>query len=151
MGDVRHGAQFGAEAPDRRRRDGGAEIRRQLALGHRLDRGEHVGRAASVKVAAHQLGRHRHADAREFLRRNRGRDRLAVDEHTVAIEDDHGCPRAAALVTQSDESLWKDTNRAVVAKVGQGRSGPLLHSFLIPLGIAGDDTLENGELQEEVG
>src|SRR5207247_1563130 len=52
--------------------------------------------------------------------------------------------RAPALVTQSDESLSNDTNRAVVAKVGQGASGRLLHSFLIPLGTTGDDTPESG-------
>jgi hypothetical protein len=55
------------------------------------------------------------------------------------------------LVTQSDESLSNDTNRVVVAKVGQGTSGPLLHSFLIPLGTTGDDSPENGYLPEEVG
>ena len=65
---------------------------RQLALGHGLDRGEHVGRPAAEEIAAHQLGRDRHAGAREFLRRNRRRDLLAVNEHAVAIEDDHGCP-----------------------------------------------------------
>jgi hypothetical protein len=55
------------------------------------------------------------------------------------------------LVTQSDESLWKDRNRAAVAKVGQGTSGRLLHSFLLPLGTTGGDSPENGYLQEEVG
>jgi len=59
-------------------------------------------------------------------------------------------PPRPALVTQSDESLWKDRNRAVVAKVGQDVFGRLLHSFLLPLGTTGDDALEKRQIQEEV-
>jgi hypothetical protein len=55
------------------------------------------------------------------------------------------------LVTQSDESQCKDKNRAVVAKVGQGTSDRLLHSFLLSLGTTGDDTPQSGYSQAEVG
>jgi hypothetical protein len=60
-------------------------------------------------------------------------------------------PAPPALVTQSDESQCKDKNRAVVAKVGQGTSDRLLHSFLLSLGTTGDDTPQSGYSQAEVG
>ena len=108
----------------------------QLALGRGLDRREHVGGPAPEEIAGHQFGRHRNADAREFLRRNRGRDLLAVDQHTIAIKDDHGSPGASApsgtaLDLRCPTNRYgKDRKRVAMAKVGHHTTAILLHSFL---------------------
>ena len=92
IGCVRHGTQFRAQPLDRGGGDRGSQMRRQLALGRCLDHREHIGRSATDEVTGHELWRDRHAGAREFLRSNRCRNLLAVDQHPVAIEDDHASP-----------------------------------------------------------
>src|SRR5262245_34898637 len=64
-----NGAQLRAKAIQCRGGDIGAKIRRQLAVGGRLDEGEHVGRAAPEEVAGDELGRDRNADAYELVGR----------------------------------------------------------------------------------
>ena len=54
-----------------------------------LDIGEHVGRTPSGEIARDHLRRHLDADALERLRRDRGRDRLGIHQHAIAVEDDH--------------------------------------------------------------
>jgi predicted component of type VI protein secretion system len=56
MARVWNGAQLRAKAFQCRGRDIGAEIRRQLAVGGRLDEGEHVGWATPEEVAGDDSG-----------------------------------------------------------------------------------------------
>ena len=55
---------------------------------------EHVGGPAAGEIARNNIRRQREAGAHELLRYNGGGQRLAVDEHAVAVEDDHGSPDA---------------------------------------------------------
>jgi len=55
-----------------------------------------VGGPAAGEIARDNIRRQRETGAHEFLRYNGGRQRLAVDEHAVAIENDHGAPAASA-------------------------------------------------------
>ena len=96
MRRVRGRPQFGAKPPQGGAGDGRGEILRQFAAGGDLDFGEHVGLPAPGKIARDNVRRQREAGPDEFLRYDRGRQRLAVDEHAVAIEDDHGSPDALA-------------------------------------------------------
>jgi hypothetical protein len=93
MARVWNGAQLRAKAFQCRGRDIGAEIRRQLAVGCRLDEREHVGRTAPEEVPGDELRRDRNADACKLVRSDRCRDRFAIDQHSVAIEDEHETPR----------------------------------------------------------
>ena len=70
---------------------------RKLDAGGRLDLGEHVGRPPAGEIARDDFGRHPQAHALQFLRRDRHRDRLGIDEHAVAIEDDHTSPLAPVV------------------------------------------------------
>ena len=97
MHDMRHGADFVAQPPQRFGRDLRREIMRQLDAGRRLDIGEHVGWPAAGEIARDDLGRDVQAHALQFLRRDRHRDRLGIDEHAVAIEDDHTSPLAPVV------------------------------------------------------
>jgi hypothetical protein len=56
-------------------------------------RAKHVGWAAPEEVAGDELGRDRNADAYELVGSDRRRDRFAIDQHPVAIEDEHETPR----------------------------------------------------------
>jgi hypothetical protein len=84
-------AQFAVEPAQCRGGDGRGEILRQLAAGGDLHLGEHVGLPAAGEIARNKVRRQRKAGPDEFLRYDRGCQRLAVDEYAVAIEDDHGC------------------------------------------------------------
>src|ERR1700758_5149266 len=94
-----HGAYLCAKARQRCRREGGAEIDRQLTAGGRFDASEHVGGTATREIASHELGRNRDASPRKFVRGSRCGDLFAVDQHTIAIKDNHGSPRRRACST----------------------------------------------------
>ena len=89
-------AQFGAEAAQGRGRDGGGEIRRQLAAGGGLHLGEHVGGTPAGEIARDNIRRQRETGPHELLGYNGSCQRLAIDENAVAIEDDHEGPRCTA-------------------------------------------------------
>jgi hypothetical protein len=89
-------AQLGAKAPQRRGRDGRGKVCRQLTPGSGLHVFEHVGGAPPGEIARDNVRRQRKAGANEFLRNNRGCQRLAVDQHAITIEDDHGFPDPSA-------------------------------------------------------
>ena len=91
MLDMGGGAQLGAQPPQRGGGQRRGEIRRQLALRRGLDVGEHVDRAAAGKETRRRspaTPRSRRASAP--VRRHFGHDRFAVDQHAVAVEDEHG-------------------------------------------------------------
>jgi hypothetical protein len=85
-----HRTQLFAQALHRCRRDSGAKVSRQLLAGNRFDHGQHVGGAAPGEIADHGFGCDRNPRARQLVRSNCGSDLFAVDQHTVAIKDDHG-------------------------------------------------------------
>ena len=118
MHDMRHGAQFVAQPHQRLARDLRGEARRQLDPGRRFDIGEHVGRAPAGEIARDDFGRDPQADALQFLRRDRHRDRLGVDQHAIAIEDDHTrSPGAGCSGTGTPLVIRSTTIRTIPAAI----------------------------------
>lgn len=78
-------------------------------MGRRLYSGKHIGRPAPEEIADDEFGCDRNPDAREFVRGDRCSEFFTVDQHTVAIENDHehraNAPSAIAQVQLSDESM----------------------------------------------
>ena len=109
MRGVRHGAQLDTETVKRCGRDRIGKIHGQLAAGRCLDGGEHIGWAASEEIAHDEFGCNRNPNAREFVRGNRCSELFTVDQHTVAIEDDHGnrasAPPNIGQIRLSNESM----------------------------------------------
>src|SRR5262249_3139839 len=58
---------------------------------------EHVGGAAPGEIASHELGGNRNSRAHKFVGGSRCGDVFAVDQHAVAIKDDHGSLTPACL------------------------------------------------------
>src|SRR5215472_9052958 len=92
-----HGAYLCAQARQRCRRERGAEIDRQLAAGGCFDASEHVGRTAAREIASHEFGRNRNSSPRKFVGGSRCGDLFAVDQHTIAIKNNHGSLTLACL------------------------------------------------------
>ena len=121
VGGVRRRRAVRRGSGARWRGDRRGEIGRQLAAGRVSIVGEHVGRAAAGEIARDDLRRQRNAGAHELLRRDGRRDRLAVDQHAVAIEDDHGVPTtgrqrgqyADASATDHDESTARRQHKSM--------------------------------------
>ena len=85
--------QLGAQPPQRRRAPPSRRsVRGSFCPAACLDLGEHVGGPPAGEVAGDHVRRHADADALEFLRGHAGRDRLAVHQHAIAVEDDHRVP-----------------------------------------------------------
>jgi hypothetical protein len=107
MRGMRHGPQLDTETVNRRGRDRIGKIRRQLAAGHCLDGGKHIGWTASEEIAHDEFGRNRNSNARKFVRGNRCSELLTVDQHTVAIEDDHGNRANAPPQHRPDQAVQR--------------------------------------------
>ena len=90
---MRDRAQVGPQARDSGSGQPAGETGRQLAIASGLHHGNHVRRPAAEEKAQHQLRRERNSNAAEFLRSDCGGNRLAVDQHPVAVKDDHESPR----------------------------------------------------------
>src|SRR5262249_16946679 len=131
VGGVRRRTQLLANAAQGGGGEKRREIRRQLAAGGRLDISEHVDRAPPGEEAGNQSRRHREAGASEFFRCDRGRDRLAVDQNAVAIEDDHpkspratGSPSDCRLrINTTDLTQRKDATRITEPNHAANASG----------------------------
>jgi hypothetical protein len=135
---MRNSAQIGAQPLHGCLRNGRAKIRRQLTLANLFNRGKHVRWAAPGQIADHEFGRDRNPCAREFVCGHFGSDLFAIDQHTVAIKDDHREPLISALRGARrpdmllDESELKKLGIAAVAKVGRcAARKSFLHSLLI--------------------
>jgi hypothetical protein len=85
-----HGAYLCAQARQRCRRERGAEIDWRLAAGGCFDASEHVGRTAAREIASHEFGRNRNSSPCKFVGGSRCGDLFAVDQHTIAIKNNHG-------------------------------------------------------------
>ena len=62
--------------------------------GCRLDIGEHVGGPPAGEEARDDLGGHRNARARQLCAATLASDRFAVNQHAIAVENDHPSPRS---------------------------------------------------------
>src|SRR5579862_1656223 len=93
---VRDGSQLPAHPPQRFVPNPFGEILGQPAAGRLLDRAKDVGGPSAVKAARQILRWCLDTHRGECPRQHCARDQLAVDEHTVAIEDDHWSPRCLA-------------------------------------------------------
>ena len=89
MLDMGGGAKLRPQPPQRGGGQRRGEIRRQLALRRRLDIGEHVGRAPAGKETGDDVRRDHEAGTRQLRGRHFGHDRFAVDQHAVAVKDEH--------------------------------------------------------------
>jgi hypothetical protein len=89
MCGVRNGTHLFRQAFERVGRQFGRKIRRQRPLGVLLDAAENVGGAASVKHACHRFNAQRQPDSHERIGKHCARNRLTVDKHAVAVEDNH--------------------------------------------------------------
>jgi hypothetical protein len=142
---VRHGAQLRAQARQRCRREGGAEIDRQLAAGGRFDASEHVGGAAPGEIASHEFGGNRNSRARKFVGGSRRGDLFAVDQHAVAIKDDHGSLTPACLRRRIGFVLFNESRPKRLGivrtwqKSGAERPGEFFTQFLRFARKNGDD------------
>ncbi len=87
--DMGGGAKLRPQPPQRRGGQRRGEIPRQLALRRRLDIGEHVGRAPAGKETGDDVRRDHEAGTRQLRGRHFGHDRFAVDQHAVAVKDEH--------------------------------------------------------------
>jgi hypothetical protein len=113
------GAEFHLEAAERCGSQGLGEIRRQLALRCGLDVDQHVDRASAGKEPTNDLRRHCETGTRQLSGRHVGHDRFAVDQHAVAVKDEHGrspndrCPGSRSLPAYYD-SRGKIMDAAIV-------------------------------------
>src|SRR5262245_58782892 len=85
-------------------------------------------------MAHHELRCDRNACARELLRSDRSSNLLTVDQHAVAIKDDHGSLAPARSLRGRAGPAQRITTRAIgiaaVAKVGRDASRRLFAQFL---------------------
>ena len=87
--DMRRGAHLGPQAMERGLGEPSAEIGRKLATGCLLDVGNHVGGPPAGKKRATIAGVIRIPTRANCCCGDLGRKRLAVDEHAIAVENDH--------------------------------------------------------------
>jgi hypothetical protein len=111
----------------------------------RFDASEHVGGAAPGEIASHEFGGNRNSRARKFVGGSRRGDLFAVDQHAVAIKDDHGSLTPACLRRRIGFVLFNESRPKRLGivrtwqKSGAERPGEFFTQFLRFARKNGDD------------